>query len=162
MSWTGSVSYHPGLERINPTVTFWGSVLRIDYNLTQHVKIALAYYIIVEMRVKGSVWPFKTFTCERLVSGFTSGKKLDKTGDRVAVQLFWIYISLKIINIEFTMLQILTVTFIIMFFKYRNDADPDNNLRVGLVLVVSFFLVISVLAFPNGTGMGYFHSPSTV
>uniref|UniRef100_A0A672PA00 Phosphatidylserine synthase n=1 Tax=Sinocyclocheilus grahami TaxID=75366 RepID=A0A672PA00_SINGR len=27
----------------------------------------------------------------------------------------------------------------------------DNNLRVGLLLVGSFFLVISVLAFPNGT-----------
>lgn len=33
----------------------------------------------------------------------------------------------------------------------REDTDADNNLRVGLLLVVSFFLIISVLAFPNGT-----------
>uniref|UniRef100_A0A8C9QYJ0 Phosphatidylserine synthase n=1 Tax=Scleropages formosus TaxID=113540 RepID=A0A8C9QYJ0_SCLFO len=32
----------------------------------------------------------------------------------------------------------------------RNDADPDSNLRVGIVSVISFFLVVSVLAFPNG------------
>lgn len=39
------------------------------------------------------------------------------------------------------------------FSVYRNDADPDNNLRVGIALVVFFFLVISILAFPNGTGI---------
>ncbi|MCJ8746375.1 hypothetical protein PDJAM_G00140990 [Pangasius djambal] len=49
-------------------------------------------------------------------------------------------------------ITLLTCTIIsIMYFAFtRNDADPDNNLRVGLALVVSFFLVISVLAFPNG------------
>lgn len=33
---------------------------------------------------------------------------------------------------------------------YRDDGNPDSNLWVGLILVISFFLVISVLAFPNG------------
>lgn len=61
---------------------------------------------------------------------------------------------LKTTNIKCTVLQILTLTsFKKCFICFRNDADPDNNLRVGIVLVVSFFLVISVLAFPNGTGM---------
>lgn len=32
----------------------------------------------------------------------------------------------------------------------RDDGHPDNNLWVGLILVISFFLIISVLAFPNG------------
>lgn len=32
----------------------------------------------------------------------------------------------------------------------RDDAHLDSNLRVGLLVVVSFFLVVSVLAFPNG------------
>lgn len=32
----------------------------------------------------------------------------------------------------------------------RDDGNPDNNLWIGLVVVISFFLVISVLAFPNG------------
>lgn len=32
----------------------------------------------------------------------------------------------------------------------RDDENPDKNLRIGLLVVVSFFLVISVLAFPNG------------
>ena len=32
----------------------------------------------------------------------------------------------------------------------RYDAHPDSNLRVGILVVVSFFLVISVLTFPNG------------
>lgn len=32
----------------------------------------------------------------------------------------------------------------------RDDGNPDSNLWVGLILVISFFLVISVLAFPNG------------
>lgn len=38
----------------------------------------------------------------------------------------------------------------LFFFFYRDDNNSDNNLRVGLFVVVSFFLVISVLAFPNG------------
>ncbi|XP_059412216.1 phosphatidylserine synthase 1 isoform X2 [Carassius carassius] len=49
-------------------------------------------------------------------------------------------------------ITLLTVTvFSIMYFAFtRDDGDSDNNLRVGLLLVSSFFLVISVLAFPNG------------
>ncbi|XP_041933549.1 phosphatidylserine synthase 1 [Alosa sapidissima] len=49
-------------------------------------------------------------------------------------------------------ITLLTFTVLsLMYFAFtRDDANPDNNLRVGLVLVVSFFLVISVLAFPNG------------
>lgn len=35
-------------------------------------------------------------------------------------------------------------------FSNRDDENYDNNLRVGLLVVVFFFLVISVLAFPNG------------
>lgn len=34
--------------------------------------------------------------------------------------------------------------------KNRDDENSDKNLRIGLLVVVSFFLVISVLAFPNG------------
>ncbi|TMS18153.1 Phosphatidylserine synthase 1 [Larimichthys crocea] len=38
-----------------------------------------------------------------------------------------------------------------MYFAFtRDDEHSDNNLRVGLLVVISFFLVISVLAFPNG------------
>ncbi|XP_051992503.1 phosphatidylserine synthase 1-like isoform X3 [Xyrauchen texanus] len=49
-------------------------------------------------------------------------------------------------------ITLLTLTVVsIMYFAFtRDDGDFDNNLRVGLLLVVSFFLVISVLAFPNG------------
>lgn len=36
------------------------------------------------------------------------------------------------------------------FFPDRDDQNYENNLRVGLLVVVFFFLVISVLAFPNG------------
>ncbi|XP_070968636.1 phosphatidylserine synthase 1-like [Oncorhynchus clarkii lewisi] len=43
-----------------------------------------------------------------------------------------------------------TVASLMYFVFSRDDADVDNNLRVGFLLVVSFFLVISVLAFPNG------------
>ncbi|XP_071231223.1 phosphatidylserine synthase 1-like isoform X2 [Salvelinus alpinus] len=43
-----------------------------------------------------------------------------------------------------------TVASLIYFVFSREDTDADNNLRVGLLLVVSFFLIISVLAFPNG------------
>lgn len=32
----------------------------------------------------------------------------------------------------------------------RDDSSADSNLWVGLILVISFFLIISVLAFPNG------------
>ncbi|CAL8371939.1 unnamed protein product [Boreogadus saida] len=39
----------------------------------------------------------------------------------------------------------------LMYFVFaRDDAHPDSNLRVGILVVVSFFLVISVLTFPNG------------
>ncbi|XP_052388756.1 phosphatidylserine synthase 1-like isoform X2 [Carassius gibelio] len=49
-------------------------------------------------------------------------------------------------------ITLLTLTVVsIMYFAFtRDDGDSDNNLRVGLLLVGSFFLVISVLAFPNG------------
>ncbi|XP_056335422.1 phosphatidylserine synthase 1 isoform X2 [Danio aesculapii] len=49
-------------------------------------------------------------------------------------------------------ITLLTFTVVsIMYFAFtRDDGDSDKNLRVGLLLVVSFFLVISVLAFPNG------------
>ncbi|KAG7237789.1 hypothetical protein INR49_031802 [Caranx melampygus] len=49
-------------------------------------------------------------------------------------------------------ITLLTVTVLsLMYFAFtRDDENLDNNLRVGLVVVVSFFLVISVLAFPNG------------
>uniref|UniRef100_A0A9J8CEA7 Phosphatidylserine synthase n=1 Tax=Cyprinus carpio carpio TaxID=630221 RepID=A0A9J8CEA7_CYPCA len=48
-------------------------------------------------------------------------------------------------------ITLLTLTVVsIMYFAFtRDDGDSDNNLRVGLLLVGSFFLVISVLAFPN-------------
>lgn len=49
-------------------------------------------------------------------------------------------------------ITLLTFTVVsIMYFAFtRDDGYPDNNLRVGLLLVVSFFLVISILTFPNG------------
>uniref|UniRef100_A0A3B3RSW9 Phosphatidylserine synthase 1 n=1 Tax=Paramormyrops kingsleyae TaxID=1676925 RepID=A0A3B3RSW9_9TELE len=49
-------------------------------------------------------------------------------------------------------ITLLTFTVVsLMYFAFtRDDADPDSNLRVGLILLVSFFLVISTLAFPNG------------
>ncbi|TRZ01712.1 hypothetical protein DNTS_003597 [Danionella cerebrum] len=49
-------------------------------------------------------------------------------------------------------ITLLTVTVVsIMYFAFtRDDGDSDNNLRVSLLLVVFFFLVISILAFPNG------------
>uniref|UniRef100_A0A7N8WT38 Phosphatidylserine synthase n=1 Tax=Mastacembelus armatus TaxID=205130 RepID=A0A7N8WT38_9TELE len=49
-------------------------------------------------------------------------------------------------------ITLLTVTVLsLMYFAFtRDDEHSDNNLRVGLLVVVSFFLVISVLAFPNG------------
>lgn len=43
--------------------------------------------------------------------------------------------------------------FVISFsspFLCRDDGNPDSNLWVGLVVLISFFLIISVLAFPNG------------
>ncbi|KAJ4927955.1 hypothetical protein JOQ06_015755 [Pogonophryne albipinna] len=49
-------------------------------------------------------------------------------------------------------ITLLTVTVLsLMYFAFtRDDEQSDNNLRVGLLVVVSFFLVISILAFPNG------------
>ncbi|XP_037651518.1 phosphatidylserine synthase 1 [Sebastes umbrosus] len=49
-------------------------------------------------------------------------------------------------------ITLLTVTVLsLMYFVFtRDDEHSDNNLRVGLLVAVSFFLVISVLAFPNG------------
>ncbi|CAI5690713.1 phosphatidylserine synthase 1 isoform X2 [Oreochromis aureus] len=49
-------------------------------------------------------------------------------------------------------ITLLTVTVLsLMYFAFtRDDEHTDNNLRVGLLVVVSFFLVISILAFPNG------------
>ncbi|KAF6737807.1 Phosphatidylserine synthase 1 [Oryzias melastigma] len=49
-------------------------------------------------------------------------------------------------------ITLLTLTVLsLMYFAFaRDDENYDNNLRVGLLVVVFFFLVISVLAFPNG------------
>lgn len=49
-------------------------------------------------------------------------------------------------------ITLLTCTVLsLMYFAFtRDDGNPDSNLWVGLILVISFFLVISVLAFPNG------------
>lgn len=49
-------------------------------------------------------------------------------------------------------ITLLTVTVLsLMYFAFtRDDENSDKNLRIGLLVVVSFFLVISVLAFPNG------------
>ncbi|KAF3839839.1 hypothetical protein F7725_018556 [Dissostichus mawsoni] len=49
-------------------------------------------------------------------------------------------------------ITLLTCTVLsLMYFAFaRDDENKDNNLWVGLILVISFFLVISVLAFPNG------------
>ncbi|CAB1320548.1 unnamed protein product [Coregonus sp. 'balchen'] len=49
-----------------------------------------------------------------------------------------------------------TVASLMYFVFSRDDADVDNNFRVGFLLVVFFFLVISVLAFPNGLSVLYF------
>ncbi|XP_056267562.1 phosphatidylserine synthase 1 [Pseudoliparis swirei] len=49
-------------------------------------------------------------------------------------------------------ITLLTATVLsLMYFAFtRDDGNSDNNLRVGILVAVSFFLVISVLAFPNG------------
>ncbi|KAM4725862.1 phosphatidylserine synthase 1 isoform 1-T1 [Anableps anableps] len=49
-------------------------------------------------------------------------------------------------------ITLLTATVLsLMYFAFtRDDENQDNNIRVGLLVVISFFLVISVLAFPNG------------
>ncbi|XP_053302403.1 LOW QUALITY PROTEIN: phosphatidylserine synthase 1 [Pleuronectes platessa] len=49
-------------------------------------------------------------------------------------------------------ISLLTATVLsLMYFAFtRNDENSDNNLRVGLIVAVSFFSVVSVLAFPNG------------
>ncbi|KAF7692070.1 phosphatidylserine synthase 1 [Silurus meridionalis] len=49
-------------------------------------------------------------------------------------------------------ISLLTCTVLsLMYFAFtRDDGNQDSNLRVGLIVIVSFFSVISVLAFPNG------------
>ncbi|XP_068189262.1 phosphatidylserine synthase 1 [Antennarius striatus] len=49
-------------------------------------------------------------------------------------------------------ISLLTVTLLsLMYFAFtRDDENPEGNLQVGAMVVVFFFLVISVLAFPNG------------
>nr|XP_023999997.1 phosphatidylserine synthase 1 [Salvelinus alpinus] len=49
-------------------------------------------------------------------------------------------------------ITLLTCTVLsLMYFAFtRDESNEDANLWVGLILVISFFLVISVLAFPNG------------
>uniref|UniRef100_A0A4W5N520 Phosphatidylserine synthase n=1 Tax=Hucho hucho TaxID=62062 RepID=A0A4W5N520_9TELE len=49
-------------------------------------------------------------------------------------------------------ITLLTCTVLsLMYFAFtRDETNEDANLWVGLILVISFFLVISVLAFPNG------------
>jgi len=39
---------------------------------------------------------------------------------------------------------------IAMLYRYRNEANVDENLWAGLLCIVFFFLIISVIAFPNG------------
>lgn len=39
---------------------------------------------------------------------------------------------------------------IIVFFYYRNTENVENNIWAGMLCCVFFFLIISVLAFPNG------------
>ncbi|KAG7276027.1 hypothetical protein CRUP_004424 [Coryphaenoides rupestris] len=55
-------------------------------------------------------------------------------------------------------ITLLTCTVLsLMYFAFaRDDGNPDSNIWVGLILVISFFLVISVLAFPNGLSVLYF------
>ncbi|TNN61444.1 Phosphatidylserine synthase 1 [Liparis tanakae] len=55
-------------------------------------------------------------------------------------------------------ITLLTATVLsLMYFAFtRDDGNSDNNLRVGILVAVSFFLVISVLAFPNGLSVLYF------
>lgn len=50
-------------------------------------------------------------------------------------------------NIQLFVAERLTVSNAVL---YRDDGNLDNNLRVGVMVVVSLFLVVSVLAFPNG------------
>uniref|UniRef100_A0A3P9NN52 Phosphatidylserine synthase n=1 Tax=Poecilia reticulata TaxID=8081 RepID=A0A3P9NN52_POERE len=49
-------------------------------------------------------------------------------------------------------ISLLTVTLLsLMYFVFtRDDKNQDNNIRVGVLVVVCFFMVVSVLAFPNG------------
>lgn len=35
-------------------------------------------------------------------------------------------------------------------FDYRNEANIEENIWAGILCVVFFFLIVSVLAFPNG------------
>lgn len=37
-----------------------------------------------------------------------------------------------------------------MHYRYRNEANVDDNLWAGLLCIVFFFLIVSVIAFPNG------------
>lgn len=36
------------------------------------------------------------------------------------------------------------------YYIYRNEANLDDNLWAGLLCIVFFFLIVSVIAFPNG------------
>ncbi|XP_023200669.1 phosphatidylserine synthase 1 [Xiphophorus maculatus] len=49
-------------------------------------------------------------------------------------------------------ITLLTATLLsLMYFAFtREDENQDSNIRVGVLVVVSFFMVVSVLAFPNG------------
>ncbi|XP_043993871.1 phosphatidylserine synthase 1 [Gambusia affinis] len=49
-------------------------------------------------------------------------------------------------------ITLLTATLLsLMYFAFtREDDNQDRNIRVGVLVVVFFFMVISVLAFPNG------------
>ena len=57
------------------------------------------------------------------------------------------YWSFHQFTLPFIVCELLNTSYYVMD---RDDAHPDSNLRVGILVVVSFFLVISVLAFPNG------------
>uniref|UniRef100_A0AAZ3P4A0 Phosphatidylserine synthase n=1 Tax=Oncorhynchus tshawytscha TaxID=74940 RepID=A0AAZ3P4A0_ONCTS len=61
----------------------------------------------------------------------------------ISIDVFYKPHSLDVHCDKFELLRIFQVT-------QWEDTDADNNLRVGLLLVVSFFLIVSVLAFPNG------------
>ncbi|KAG2464827.1 PTSS1 synthase, partial [Polypterus senegalus] len=55
-------------------------------------------------------------------------------------------------------ITLLTFTIVsLMYFAFtRNDSVPGDNLWIGTILVIFFFLIISVLAFPNGLSVLYF------
>lgn len=37
-----------------------------------------------------------------------------------------------------------------LYYRYRNEANVDENIWAGLLCIVFFFLIVSVIAFPNG------------